>query len=133
MSQSLELHDSFLKELIRRDGGVLVVLDGYLHRSPGRPGVDAGTGWSATLHLWIEDGRVTSEPAALPFEIYTGSLGSTDGAGGDIPVPLELKDGLRFEARGFYGQRLVIEGDGGRLWVEGEPTYVEEVPGFSPG
>src|SRR5437016_4648859 len=45
VNECLELHDSTLSHVTFRDGSAVVSLSSaYVHRSPGRPGRDAGSG-----------------------------------------------------------------------------------------
>jgi hypothetical protein len=56
---AVEIHDSTLERIEHEGDDIVAVFSAYVHRSAGRPGIDAGSGWSQALHLRFgEDSRV---------------------------------------------------------------------------
>jgi len=52
MNTIIEIHDSTVAEIFKRDGTVIVhFLPAYLHKSTGRPALDSGTGWVQEARL----------------------------------------------------------------------------------
>jgi hypothetical protein len=48
---AVEIHDSTLESIETHSEVLVAMLSAYVHRSSGRPGIDAGTGWSQTVRL----------------------------------------------------------------------------------
>ena len=130
MNTAIELHDSDLST-IRLDGTSLVLsfAPAYLHRSGGRPGCDAGSGWTQAATLTFSEASVSFLPD-LPSTVYDGWL-LVGGVRHDNLVPV----GAPFEAPCELGlvvtdsEPMLVRGSGLTVRLEGEPTYVEE---FTP-
>src|SRR5258706_8571432 len=88
---ALELHDSTL-ESIEQEGNVLIArFSGGIHRSPGAPGVDAGTVWSQSVHFRVGRARVKGSMSSLPMKVLGGRL-TVSGRGFDNVVPIPVID-----------------------------------------
>jgi hypothetical protein len=128
--EELELHDTRVLGILRESGGVRLQLSAYLHRSKGRPGIDAGTGWSQDALLTVEAGTIGDAPEGGVLWVTEGSIqvGATlfDNM---VPLPFERIEGpvtIRFQ--GGEGL-LVIKGSAVSITLPGEPEFIEEVPG----
>jgi hypothetical protein len=133
---AVEIHDSTLERIERRGDGVVAVISAYVHRSAGRPGVDAGTGWSQTLELRFAQGRTNGSLEAIPMELLDGHL---DVAGEKfanmIPMPLDRIGSTRLELHSWNDAKIVIEGDRVTGSLIGPARYIEEFAangGLSP-
>ena len=74
MNEMIELHDSKLVAVSWADGVVVVMLSpACVHRSEGRPGVDAGTVWRQSAMFTMTD-AVVSAHGVLPVTVRGGSL-----------------------------------------------------------
>ena len=130
MNTAIELHDSDLSA-ITPDGTSLVLsfAPAYLHRSAGRPGYDAGSGWTQAATLTFSGASVSFVPE-LPSTVYDGWL-SVGGVRHDNLVSV----GAAFEAPCELGlvvggsEPVVVRGVGLTIHLQGEPTYIEE---FTP-
>ena len=59
MNTVIEIHDSRVTEISNRNGTVIVHFQPtYLHKSEGRPGLDAGTGWVQEARLILQRQRL---------------------------------------------------------------------------
>jgi hypothetical protein len=127
---ALELHDSTL-ESIEQEGNVLVArFSAYIHRSSGAPGVDAGTGWSQSVHFRVGRARVTGSPGLLPMEILGGRL-IVSGRIFENVVPMPLIDAgpVCVQLRGSNSLDFIIDGEGIEANVVGPAKYLEPFPG----
>ena len=137
MNTAIELHDSDLTA-ITYDGASTVLLfsPAYVHRSEGRPGTDAGTGWTQEATLTFSDAAFSS-PAALPVTVRRGWLvvGSVIHknlipADGVFKARCELRLAL---CRSTDPRIIVIPGTSLTIALLGAPSYVEEFSPFASG
>ena len=94
MNAAVELHDSTVAGIVQRDGTVIVHFQpAYLHKSQGRPGYDAGTGWVQDARLLFDDASVSGGIPDLPCAIMDGEfvVGSEKHAN-SIPMPLAFTE-----------------------------------------
>ena len=128
MNRLIEIHDSILGGIAIQGSTVEVHLaPAYVHVSDGRPGVDAGTGWTQQAVLRIRHARIERSPTGFPVELMDGHL-DLGGIRHDnmIPIPLGVSGHVELQADGPNGQVLRVSGDGVELEMIGSPTYVEE-------
>ena len=131
MNTCIELHDSQLSEFLRTDRDLtLRFTPVYLHKSAGRPGRDAGTGWVQEARLIFSDASSTGGPYDWPCDVMDGEL-VLDATRYQhlIPVPLEFEGSV--ELRLIFGPHhsLVVKAKKVRLELIGQARYAEE---FSP-
>jgi hypothetical protein len=94
MNYAIELHDSACLAIecdSRGNGSVL--LDAYVHRAQGEPGLSLGEGGEQKVRIRMASMCVTGELGVLPATIYEGSL--TIGAAvldNIVPFPRESRD-----------------------------------------
>ncbi len=129
MNAAVELHDSEVVAVESAVGAVVVRLAAYVHRSEGQPGFDAGTGWSQPVTLVFAGGVVDERPAVLPCTLDDGFVSGGVVLDGLLPVPESVGSPVRFEARGLYGERLVVRGTGLEVVAAADGVFVETFPG----
>jgi len=127
---AIELHDSTL-ESIESHGEVLVArLTAYVHRSSGRPGIDAGSGWSQELHLCFSSGLASGSHNILPMEILQGYIESAgQRLQNTIPIPFVRGGPVTLVMNGWNEQRVEISGVDLEAVLVGEARFVEQFPG----
>ena len=54
----IELHDSEVLDVAHDGDDVMIPMSAYVHASVGRPGIDAGTGWTQPVRVTIFEGCV---------------------------------------------------------------------------
>jgi hypothetical protein len=124
---AVEIHDSTLERIEPRGSDMVAVLHAYVHRSLGRPGIDAGSGWVQPVHLHFPAATVTGSVAAIPMELLDGRLVlSGETFENCIPLPLSHKGPSRIELESWNELKIVITGDGLTAVFAGPPEYVEE-------
>ena len=124
---AVEIHDSTLERLEWRGCDVVAVLHAYVHRSAGRPGVDAGTGWVQPLQLHFSKAIATGSTGAIPMELLDGRLILSDETfGSSFPMPLSHVGPSKLELESGNDAKIVIEGEGVTAAFAGPPEYVEE-------
>jgi hypothetical protein len=128
MNAAVELHDSHVIAIETTDSSVIVRLDAYVHRTTGRPGVNAGTGWSQTVDLIFKDGIVDENTLELPCWLSDGNLSPVADSAGMIPLPTSIPSPVRFEAFAFSGDKLVVRGNTLTAVATSEATFIEHVP-----
>ncbi len=127
---SVEVHDSVLAGLSFAGDDVVIRLSpAFVHRSPGRAGVDPGTVWLQTIDLVISEAVVDRSPSGWPVVLWDGSI-SVDGARWDnvIPLPLALAGAVAFEAVTIPGESLSVRGNRVEVVLQGSPRYLEPFP-----
>lgn len=124
---TVEIHDSVVELIECKGDGLVVVLDAYVHRSQGRPGIDDGTGWSQELRLNVRNGKVEGDVERIPMELLDGHLVlSSKSFENFIPVPLDHSGPVRIEFRGWNDWQVAIVGEGIAARLVGSGVYIEE-------
>jgi hypothetical protein len=127
---AVEFHDSRVDRIRWHGADCTIVLDGYVHRSPGTPGVSAGSGWSQTVLMHCVHGHVQQGAGKLPIWLSGGRVASASGVLRNlIPVPHFFAGPVRCDLEGFEGEHVVVEAESVEFVLEGDPVYVEEFPG----
>jgi hypothetical protein len=127
---AVEIHDSML-ESIKYAGDVLVVvIDGYVHRSSGSPGVDPGSCWNQVVELHFLKGKASGAGKATSIELLDGRLVlSGEVFENAIPLPLNHRGDCRLELESWNDIRSVFEGEGVSASFVGPPSFIEN---FTP-
>lgn len=129
--EAIELHDSVLAR-VEHDGSETRFFfePAYLHRSPGEPGLDSGTGWLVEALLSIGNSTEAPLVSGLPARISDGTI-TADGVTYQnvVPVPLsatiEIKLTIELETGSvisFSGRRAVFRTDGDYEFIEDVPA-----------
>jgi hypothetical protein len=127
---AVEFHDSEVVRVEVRSQGLAVVLDAYVHRSSGRPGVDSGSGWSQEAILQFEGASVYGGFQSFPASLRDGSLGTPDGVFSNvIPAPSSFRGPIHLELHGVTGERMTVDAASLELVLSGEAKYLDEFPG----
>ena len=127
MNSAIEIHDSTLQRIEVSGDEVVATLDAYIHRSPGRPGVDRGTGWSQLVQVRFAKGQVSGSVGEVPMKLLDGRLvlsGTTHE--NTISIPLDHAGPSRLELESWNERRVTIEGQGVSCQLAGPATYVED-------
>jgi len=98
MHTMVELHDSTVAEIEKRDGTIIVHLrPAYLHKSRGHPGYDTGDVLVQEARLFFDSASINEGIPDLPCEIMDGSLVVGDQHYENmIPAPLESAGSTKF-------------------------------------
>jgi len=132
VNSAIEIHDSKLAAVIPSAEGLIVRLDpAYVHRSEGRPGVDAGTGWCQPAEMVFASGVVEGELPELPWILGEGRISGGANFREMVPLPCVVDGAVRFEARNINGDIVVIRGAGLDVRAVGEARYIERFRGGS--
>ena len=125
---SIELHDSIVAGIMKRTGEVVVhFLPAYLHKSEGRPGIDAGTGWVQEARLNFADGLIGGTFPDLPCVVMEGELVvGVERFNNQVPAPLAVTAHTELHLVFDSTHTLTVTGRAVRLEFLGEPSYVEE-------
>jgi hypothetical protein len=134
-NRAIEIHDSAFDQISLQAGtAVLHFKEVYIHSSDGRPGTDAGTGWTQEAVLRIGNARIEGTFSKESREAYggyahclSGGSLSVDGivSRNLIPIPFDAKGDieLKIECRNDV---LRILGNSAKLELIGEAKYVED-------
>ena len=130
-NRAIEIHDSVLASLTIEVGHVILNFSSaYIHQSEGRPGVDAGTGWTQQAVIRIR-GQVASDALTkLPCGLVDGYL-ELDGQEFDneIPIPLSFTGDVELALTSEFEETIKIRGNHIALGLLHEPEFVEKFPG----
>jgi hypothetical protein len=128
--QSLEFHDSTVLELVREDGALRIRLEGYVHVSAGRPGLDRGAGWIKPLDLVLRQPKDEDLPS-VPCAVFDGEITcGTETFKNLVPLPLSHAGAARVVLRTANG---ILSASAGQLslTIQGQGRYLEEFTGLS--
>src|SRR5690606_33839184 len=131
VNAAIELHDSVLERLEPRPAALEIHFShAYLHRSPGEPGVDPGTGWSQRAILAIRSGTVDGALPPLPADVADGRLRVPGTVHENcIPVPFEHGGAVELTLELSTGHVITVAGSKAALQLVGEPQFIEDFPG----
>ncbi|HEY7220575.1 MAG TPA: hypothetical protein VH985_19525 [Candidatus Binatia bacterium] len=102
-------------------------LPAYPHKSKGRPGFDAGTGWVQDARLIFADASATGDFPELPCDVMDGELIFGDERRDNhIPIPLAITAPTELRLVFDSIHTVTVTGRGVRLELLGEARYVEE-------
>jgi KaiC/GvpD/RAD55 family RecA-like ATPase len=134
MNTVIEIHDSKVSGINNRDDAVIVHFQpAYLHKSEGRPGFDAGSGWVQEARLIFAEAATSGDSPVWPCNVMDAELiVEAEQYRNLIPVPFEAE--MLTELRLIFDSihTVTITGRGARLELVGEPKYVEEFKPTNP-
>jgi hypothetical protein len=124
----IELHDSRVLDLTDDGDHVLIAMSAYVHESEGRPGIDAGTGWTQPVRITVFEGRVVRRHQGDRLWIIDGVIRVGDETFDNMMPTDVLADGdVKLVFSGAEGV-LDVVGAGIRVEVTGEAKHVEDFP-----
>ena len=129
MNEAIELHDSELGAVtLTDDTAILSLRPANLHRSAGRPGSDAGSGWSqdATITiLGVTHADVLSNP--MPITISDGFLRIESHVYENIiPAPANFAAAIELRLVPSNCDAITIRGGHIKIELSGPATYIEK-------
>jgi len=131
MNSALEFHDSEVGSVRRSGGSVTVAFKSvYLHRSAGRPGVDAGAGYVEPGELLFSDAQCTERGGACIGYVSEGVV-SAEGSefANVVPLPLNLAGRVSAKIAFTSGAVLEITGSAVSYMPTGASKFVEAYEG----
>jgi hypothetical protein len=128
--RSIELHDSKVEDVrVLNENVILIFSEAYIHKSKGRPGYDAGSGWSQRIQMEFLKASLDGQPRGLPDRVSDGELDVGGKKDGLIDLPFEVMRSLRLSLIFQSGNEIQIFGEKMILTELDEAEYVEEFPG----
>jgi len=130
MNQAIEMHDSECLAVEFDDAGRgFVLLDAYVHRTAGEPGVSPGEGGVQRIRLEIDAMTIKGEVGLLPASVYEGSLTVGDLVQDNmVPFPASYPDTVSLSMMLSDDARIiVVSGKNISITTEGEFEFVETV------
>ncbi len=131
MNSKIEIHDSRLAGIAWESGNLVIrFAPAYVHRSEGRPGVDAGSGWLLELDLIMIAAVTESLPSNVPVDLADGQF--IEGVtcwDNEIPLPLNCVGEVSLRAMTGESEWLIVRGQGALIVARGEPADLEDDPG----
>lgn len=129
MHSALELSDSHVSFIDFWDGNATIFFShAYIHKSRGRPGREAGSGFSQQAELVMFDVTVFGSLPSLPNNISEGSLEVGGIKHELIPLPFKRKVAAVLSLEFVDGSVVAIAGRKPNLELLGRPTYLEDYP-----
>lgn len=126
----LELHDSQVESILVEGRNLALIFSAaYIHKSPGRPGRDAGTGWTQRIRLEFKKASLDGKPEKLPDRIDEGELDLGGKGDGGISLPFLWDKPVRLSLIFQSGNEIQIYGDRLSVTELGDAVYVENFPG----
>ena len=130
MNSAIELHDSECMA-VQTDiqGRGFVLLDAYVHRSDGEPGVARGEGGVQRIRLKVDAMTVNGDVGNLPADIYEGSLTVGKSSQNNIvPFPASYSEPVLLRLMiGDDARIITISGVALSIESEGDFKFVEQV------
>lgn len=131
MNSALELHDSKV-EAVRSLGGELrvVFISAYVHRSEGRPAVDAGIGYVEPAEMIFTDATYSESGGACVGTVSGGSLCADSTRFENlIPLPLSFSGRVSTTIAFSSGSVLEVTAAGVSYLATGPTRFVEAYDG----
>lgn len=130
MNAALEFHDSDVEAIVGSGDCLLVVFSGaYVHRSAGRPGIDAGTGYVQPAEL-IFSGTLWSAPSSdCSGAISDGSLVVNGTSMSLVPLPFSASGQVLVNLTFTSGATFTASASAVSCTCTGEPRFVEVYEG----
>lgn len=130
LNQAIELHDTECLAVEVDDQGLgSVLLDAYVHRTAGEPGISPGEGGVQRIRMKFEKMTIKGEVAPLPAYVYRGSLtiGGTV-QNNMVPFPVAYSEAAALSLMLFEDARtVVISGVTVSIEAESDFRFVEQV------
>ena len=130
MNQAIELHDSeCLAVEVDEEGRGSVLLDAYVHRTAGEPGISPGEGGVQRIRMKIDAMTIKGEVGMLPAYVYEGSLTVGSSVQDNmVPFPASYPETVRLNMMLTDDARIIlISGKKISIEAEGEFSFVETV------
>jgi hypothetical protein len=134
-NRAIEIHDSALDQITLQDRtAVLRFKEVYIHSSEGRPGSDAGTGWTQEAVLRIGNASLEGAFSKESREAYGGYAHYLSGGSfridsavskNLIPIPLNVEGDVELTIE-CWGNVVIVRGSTAILELIGSAKYVEE-------
>jgi hypothetical protein len=123
---ALEFHDSKVRGAQKAEADLLLTFSAaYIHRSNGRPGVDAGAGYAAELLIVFREAEWAGDLAACQGKLSEGELV----VGGErlsmVPLPYAASGGVSAELQFANGSALSIRASSVECLPTGDERFVE--------
>jgi hypothetical protein len=128
VNAAIELHDSeCLIVETDNEGRGFVLLDAYVHRSDGEPGVASGEGGIQRIRFRFDGMSVDGEVGDLPAYIYEGSLVLDKSVQENmVQFPMTTSEAVRLSMMLAEDARVIIvSGIGLSIESEGKFRFVE--------
>ena len=130
MNTAIELHDSTCLAIeVDNRGRGFVLLDAYVHRTAGEPGVTRGEGGVQRIRIRVDAMSVHGEIGDLPADIYQGTL--TVGLSTQanmVPFPVTYTESVLLSLMlSDDAREIAISGISLSIESEGEFRFVEHV------
>jgi hypothetical protein len=130
LNAAIEFHDSECLALeVDSQGGGSVLLNAYVHRTVGEPGISPGEGGVQRVRLKVGAMRVIGDVGDLPASIYDGSIVvGTSALDVLIPFPSNYSEAVSITLTLLDNAReIVVSGVGLSIEAESEFKFVEDV------
>lgn len=127
MNREIELHDSRVACLRSEENQITLVFEpAYIHQSEGRPGIDAGTGWTQNCTLVFNDASLEGNMPELPCNVMDGNftIGSKVHRN-SIPLPPGQQGPVSLRLVFYPGCELTISGASVELQTTGRLRFAE--------
>jgi len=127
---SVELHDSTVVGIEEVGSQIILFLTMYIHKTEGRPGWDAGSGFIQAAAIVFSDGELAGEIPELPADISDGSLTvDAEVLRNMIPIPFSFSGQVSLALNVVGPASLAIGGSRAELTLIGDAAYVEKFVG----
>jgi hypothetical protein len=123
---AMEFHDSEVSNIDVSANTVAVKFSAaYIHRSKGRPGIDAGSGYVQALELLCTSAKMLVRDQGCIGSISDGALFIDDAKMNIVPIPFENSGKAMLEIVFRNGSRFCVASHGVAIQLTGEQEFVE--------
>ena len=129
MNESLEFHDSTVASVRMSDGALVIEFDdAIVHRTSGRPGVDAGDVLLQGAELVFRGAKPDGNISACTGQISSGTIHLHADALRLVPIPFFYSGSARGEITFSNGHLLSFAATGFECSIRGEARFLERFP-----
>ncbi|MBC5786388.1 hypothetical protein H8N03_25850 [Ramlibacter sp. USB13] len=123
---ALEFHDSEVREVQKAGADLLLTFSAaYVHRSNGRPGVDAGAGYLAELLITFRDAEWSGDLGSCQGKLSDGELCVGSERLSLVPLPYVASGSVSAELQFANGVALSIRASSVTCLPTGGERFVE--------
>lgn len=123
---ALEFHDSQVAQIMPTDSDLIVHFSaGYVHRSDGRPGIDAGAGYVAPIFIRLVSARWVGDLGLCIGMLWDGCISEGESKMSLIPLPYRRVGDISAHFQFANGEELTVAASAIECSLTGEETFVE--------
>lgn len=126
LNAALEFHDSQVAQVMPHESDLIVRFSaGYVHRSDGQPGIDAGAGYLAPISIRLVSAKWVGNLDLCIGMLWDGCISEGESKMSLIPLPYRRVGDISAQFQFANGTELTVTASAIECRLTGEETFVE--------